>query len=63
MQSTLSCSTITASSPVAAAAAAAACASVDQLIAASPRKILGGAYDLPAQQHFYMETQVGGCCH
>jgi hypothetical protein len=36
---------------------AAAC--VERLIAGSPRKILGGMYDLPAQQHFYMETQVG----
>jgi hypothetical protein len=40
-----------------AAGAAAAC--VERLIAGSPRKILGGLYDLPAQQHFYMETQVG----
>jgi xanthine dehydrogenase molybdopterin-binding subunit B len=48
-----------ASRPLAPAAAAVVC--VEQLIASSPRQILGGTYDLPAQQHFYMETQVS-CC-
>jgi xanthine dehydrogenase large subunit len=28
------------------------------LIAKAPRSIKGGCYSLPAQQHFYMETQV-----
>jgi xanthine dehydrogenase molybdopterin-binding subunit B len=42
-----------------AAAGAGAAACVERLIAGSPRKILGGVYQLPAQQHFYMETQVG----